>query len=70
MKHLLAFLAGALASAPLCAVEVQGNHIILDESEMLMCALDGGCSVVTNNALRDAIANEVARALAACRNKT
>ena len=39
-------LAGALASAPLCALEIRGNIITLTAEELDGCESNGGCLVI------------------------
>lgn len=64
-----ALLCGMLAGAPISAIEIEGNHIILSDEEMLLCQLDGGCVVVTGNALKEEIQSRVDRALVACKSR-
>ena len=51
MKHTIALLlAGALASAPIAAAEVQ-----FTDAEQAQCDAEGGCHVITLQALRRAM---------------
>jgi hypothetical protein len=69
---LIAFLAGCLIAAPLCALEKVGPVITLDAEEEATCEMNGGCLVVPRAKLEEAVQAYAARAYAAgrasCRN--
>jgi hypothetical protein len=68
------FLAGCLAAAPLCAIDVQGNAILLDADEMAKCAEEGGCHVVTKLQLLQVMTeirdNSIKLGQQSCANRT
>ena len=70
MKYLMVLLAGALISAPLCAVELKGGRVLLDDDDVQMCKDGGGCGVVTNDALREALQKKYEAGMHDCRNDT
>ena len=50
---LVAFLAGCLVSAPLCALEQVGNVFTLTDAENAACA--DGCSLIPNEILKSVL---------------
>jgi len=75
---LIAFLAGCLIASPLCAYEQEGDTIKLEPSEVVQCLTEGGCFVVTQKQLteamyqlgQEAFAAGKAEAQSVCRNRT
>ena len=47
MKHLLAFLAGLLITAPIIGATVAGRTITLDDEDVADCRAGGGCVLMT-----------------------
>ena len=71
MKYLAVLLAGAMASAPLCAVEIKDNHIVtLTDDDVAVCENGGGCGVVSHDALAEALQERYNAGLHDCRNYT
>ena len=63
MRHLLAFLAGLLITAPLVGATFVGRTITLDDEDTADCIAGGGCRLITTQKLRLLEASD-------CRGKT
>lgn len=69
---LVAFLAGCLISAPLCAVEKEGLVITITAEEDAACDEGGGCYLAPKSAILEALHDAYQEGLNAChgRNRT
>ena len=54
-KTLLSLSLAALATAPVNAVQVEGNKLILSPEEIQACAEQGGCALVTRAQMEGAL---------------
>lgn len=59
---LLGLLIGGIAIGPAAGVEVEGNKLVLDATEMAACRNEGGCMLLTDQYLRHLLAQERAKA--------
>lgn len=55
MKSLALIAAVSLATAPVNAVQVEGNKLILAPDEVRACAEQGGCALVTRAQMEGAL---------------
>lgn len=70
MKTIPIFLAMCLITAPVVAVEFEGNSIKMSDEEIQACRDGGGCFVVPKDKLIEAMQKVQEQALMGCGKRT